>query len=177
MSMEWMDWEDAKLIEYRFYDNGEIADRILPHRSVEAVRKRRHKTNLEQLAHCKKCSTPIRKHTQQTLCTECKSTEEKSTTVKARHYEYIRSAKKRNIEWGLTLSEFAAMWNSNCSYCDDTIATIGIDRIDNTKGYVAGNVTPCCNVCNSMKSGLTHTDWVNQMRRILNHLEGSKNGD
>lgn len=33
-----------------------------------------------------------------------------------------------------------------------TEISIGLDRIDNSKGYEPGNVVSCCNVCNTIKN-------------------------
>jgi hypothetical protein len=38
----------------------------------------------------------------------------------------------------------------NCYYCNGKISKsgVGLDRIDNSKGYELGNVLPCCGDCN-----------------------------
>jgi hypothetical protein len=36
---------------------------------------------------------------------------------------------------------------------------IGVDRKDNTRPYTLDNITPCCALCNTIKSGiLTHAE-------------------
>ncbi len=88
-------------------------------------------------------------------------------TLQGRYSQYKRSAKKRGLPFELTEEQFASLWQKNCSYCGDPIETIGLDRINNTKGYVLDNVVPCCDTCNRMKLDLTQDNWLNHMRKIL----------
>ena len=64
------------------------------------------------------------------------------------------SARRRNIEVTISLEQFRAIrWGASCVYCSGPlpVAGSGIDRKDNTKGYVEGNCIPCCKVCNKIK--------------------------
>jgi hypothetical protein len=45
----------------------------------------------------------------------------------------------------------------------------GIDRIDSSKGYVPGNVVPCCTVCNIMKLDHSHAGFIAHIEHILAH--------
>ena len=73
-------------------------------------------------------------------------------TLKGRFASYRSQAKERNISFNLTLEEFETFWQKPCSYFSGhTIATIGLDRIDSSKGYVLANVVPCCERCNKAK--------------------------
>lgn len=63
-------------------------------------------------------------------------------------------ARYRNKEWGLTKDQYLAIVeNASCTYCNGSIAGYGhsLDRLDNAKGYVVGNVVPCCGPCNSIR--------------------------
>jgi hypothetical protein len=42
----------------------------------------------------------------------------------------------------------------------------GLDRVDSSKGYVPGNVVPCCGECNGMKSKLPLEDFFALIERI-----------
>lgn len=93
-------------------------------------------------------------------------------------YLYKRNAKKRNIDFCLTKNEFKEITAKNCFYCNTkpsneykghsesngSFIYNGIDRIDNTKGYVIDNCVPCCKFCNWMKKDLT-------VERFLSHIE------
>ena len=48
----------------------------------------------------------------------------------------------------------------------------GLDRIDNSKGYIVGNCAPCCFVCNRAKGTLTYEEfksWVNRLHDRFRH--------
>lgn len=77
---------------------------------------------------------------------------------------YKNSAKKRNLDFRLSLSEVKELIFCKCYYCDSDpsntqifnkrstgIPYSGIDRVDNSKGYFIGNVVPCCKECNFLK--------------------------
>ncbi len=57
----------------------------------------------------------------------------------------------REIQFEITFAQFVTLWGKPCAYCGAGINTIGLDRIDNTLGYIFSNVAPCCSVCNYMK--------------------------
>lgn len=81
-------------------------------------------------------------------------------------YSYKKSAKQRNIEWKLSSKDFFTLTSSPCVYCGSEPNLVhkpnksvngeyvysGVDRLDNTIGYVPGNVVSCCWVCNRAKN-------------------------
>lgn len=93
---------------------------------------------------------------------------------------YKEGAKNRNLDWALTDEEFFALTKSNCHYCDDPPLNIsksksqylpdfqysGIDRVDNTKGYMPGNVVASCRICNAMKEKLSQEEFLNHIAKI-----------
>jgi hypothetical protein len=69
-------------------------------------------------------------------------------------YLYKWHAKNRNLEWKLSMSVFSTMTSKNCFYCgqlDWVNKSVGIDRINNEKGYYIDNCVPCCYWCNYAK--------------------------
>jgi hypothetical protein len=94
--------------------------------------------------------------------------------IRLRHY--LRGAKDRNKEWALPFDEFVALIAKPCWYCGATPRqTIprfrdqphnGIDRIDNSRGYVSDNVVSCCGDCNSAKSDMSQVEFLALVRRI-----------
>jgi hypothetical protein len=92
-------------------------------------------------------------------------------TFNGRLMSYKRAAKKRNIEWMLTEDEFKSFWQLPCNYCSDPIDTIGIDRVENHKGYSIDNCTPCCSICNKMKMDLSKDDFINKITQILKNIK------
>lgn len=76
--------------------------------------------------------------------------------------DYKLGAKTRNIIFDLTFDEVYDIANKKCYYCNKSperiIATIGgiiqvngIDRVDNSLGYIKSNCVPCCSECNLKK--------------------------
>jgi len=84
-------------------------------------------------------------------------------------YQILRwSAKKRNIDFLITLEDFKLWYNNQeqkCYYCNRTLNEIQqdirendkynhrltIDRKDNAKGYSLDNITLACYRCNTIK--------------------------
>ncbi len=71
-------------------------------------------------------------------------------------YRYARSrymALKYNEAWDITLEEYEDLIRRPCDYCGWKLEGHGrgLDRMDNSKGYIPGNCTPACGLCNSMK--------------------------
>jgi hypothetical protein len=72
---------------------------------------------------------------------------------------YQKSANTRNIIFTITEPEFSALIKLPCYICglpsSDTNKN-GIDRFDNSKGYVEGNCRPCCGHCNLLKKNIPY---------------------
>lgn len=100
---------------------------------------------------------------------EQKRAREYQQTEKGKYSRYQSSAKVRNIYFDLSFEKFMEYWKAPCEYCGSEINTIGIDRIDNSQGYVEGNIKACCEICNTMKMTMDEDDWYEQMIKILNH--------
>jgi hypothetical protein len=91
--------------------------------------------------------------------------------------DYQRSAKKRKLEFALSRERFAELIQQPCYYNQieksnnyNGYRYNGLDRIDSTKGYIEGNVVPCCKYCNRAKSDMrpdSFTAWVFQIFRLL----------
>ena len=63
------------------------------------------------------------------------------------------SIEKRNKELCLTKEQYFELIQKHCSYCNyyNEEEINGIDRVDNSKGYILENCIPCCKHCNRMK--------------------------
>lgn len=96
---------------------------------------------------CNECSKEfVSKHTANT-CNICWSHKPNIRYSKAKIV-----AKDRKIIWSLSLEEYSLLITNPCYYCDGIFGTVltsvGLDRLDNTKGYEANNVVSCCGPCN-----------------------------
>lgn len=106
-----------------------------------------------------------------------------------RHYE--RSAMDRGLCFELTKSEARKFFDGDCYYCGakpevrytsknlaGEYAWNGIDRVDNSKGYVVENCVSCCKQCNFSKRDLTQGEFVDWVKRVYKHMvekEGDQN--
>ena len=104
---------------------------------------------------------------------------------------YIQRAKKRKINFSLTLKEFKRLTSENCIYCDSPPSLIsksgnakdsysyyyynGLDRIDSSKDYTIDNVEPCCTTCNIMKWTLSKKNFLNHIKSIYENQRRRKN--
>lgn len=92
---------------------------------------------------------------------------------------YKSQAKNIKRDFLITLEEFIKLVNENCHYCGETPLKLrhianklkekplnGIDRVDNSIGYLIDNCVPCCTTCNFMKKMLTKEDFLNQINKI-----------
>lgn len=107
------------------------------------------------------------------LCHDCAAPAEDSRTMCKKHLARARKRENRQVRrdykrgkgrflrsryqakrfgkpWSLLRDEYEALVASPCDYCEinHTSCGIGLDRLDNAKGYVRGNVVSCCYECN-----------------------------
>jgi len=75
-------------------------------------------------------------------------------TLKGQYAGLKNNAKKRGYEVALTFEEFAEVRSSLlCHYCGHELPATGggLDRKNNSRGYLKDNVVPCCDGCNRIK--------------------------
>jgi hypothetical protein len=111
-------------------------------------------------------------------------------------HDYEMGAKRRNLAWDLTREYARELFLKDCSYCGKKVMeepvtgytcgkfTVpffynGIDRIDNKQGYIMGNVTTCCMICNRAKNSMSvevFQAWIDRIKKvdIINHITVSK---
>lgn len=89
-----------------------------------------------------------------------------NNSPKGRWRAYKYAARTRGIRFGLSFMEFMAFWGRPCFYCAYPIVTIGLDRINNRKGYAPGNVRACCMYCNRSKADLTEARFFDHCLRV-----------
>lgn len=81
--------------------------------------------------------------------------------ITKRYIALASSAASRNIEFKISFSEFKRIYNSKrCYYTGVRLMhnhNFSFDRVDNSKGYISGNIVACDKAFNSLKSHLTIT--------------------
>lgn len=86
-----------------------------------------------------------------------------------KYKNYAKSANSRNIEFKLSEKEFKDITSQQCYLCgviSSDINTNGIDRFDNSKGYILENCKPCCGHCNILKKDLTYDKIIKTSKQI-----------
>jgi len=92
------------------------------------------------------------------------------TTTTPTYTSYKKSGNTRNIEFALSEHEFMALVKQSCYLCgiqSDTNHN-GIDRFDNSKGYVISNCRPCCGHCNLLKKDIDYNTILERAAKIAN---------
>ena len=84
---------------------------------------------------------------------------------------YSAGAKKRGLEFELTLESIEVLLGQPCHYCG-SVTSQGLDRVDNTVGYTLSNTVPCCKTCNLMKYKFTETEFLEKCHRISSRWSG-----
>lgn len=86
---------------------------------------------------------------------------------------YRRNAITRNIEWTLSNPVLESIISQSCFYCGKFGSLgfdfTGLDRIDNTKGYLQENVVPCCKRCNQGKNDMPVEEFYEWAKSIYLH--------
>ena len=80
--------------------------------------------------------------------------------------QYKKGSVVRGLEFSITFDQFMSFWGKDCSYCGDSIETVGIDRTDNKVGYTIENCASCCKTCNNMKKELEVSFFLKQCKKI-----------
>lgn len=89
--------------------------------------------------------------------------------VSIKYRDYQNSAKRKGIEFNLTLEEVTDITKNPCHYCLVN-EKIGIDRKDNTIGYIKSNSLPCCWICNRMKGNQLYKNFLEKCTLIAKNL-------
>lgn len=82
---------------------------------------------------------------------------------------YLNRATKKELEFVLTKEQFSKFTTEKCYYCDKNASKShknGVDRKDNTNGYIMSNCVSCCSQCNYMKGSLTVDEFIETCKRV-----------
>ena len=110
-------------------------------------------------------------------------------SIKNKIYDnYKRAALKRDYSFELTKEEFNLIISQKCHYCKTEPNMVykygrsksgnelydiyneykynGVDRVNNSLGYVKNNCVACCKICNNSKSTLSISEWQEWIIRV-----------
>ena len=91
-------------------------------------------------------------------------------------YSAKHGRKRRSIELRLTFEEYVELIKQPCFYCGDDLPTdgSGLDRKDNTKGYVKENLVPCCEQCNKAKSSFFTVEEMQLLGVVIREIKAAR---
>lgn len=141
---------------------------------------------------------PIREN-RRTLCKSCYTERQKTRNkalpdskklVKCLRWRWLGArdrSKRHTVDFSLSLEELENLWQEQNGTCalsgikmtyelqnGRTPTNVSIDRIDQSKGYTAGNIQLVCMACNQIKSDLSEEEMYHFCKKIVEHYE-SKN--
>jgi len=89
----------------------------------------------------------------------------------AQYTQYKNRAVKKSLDFVLSKDEFDVISSNSCYLCNKGCSSThhnGLDRIDNSKGYIEDNVKSCCGGCNYMKRDYSVEDIFDKFIAIYN---------
>jgi hypothetical protein len=96
----------------------------------------------------------------------------KKIAQKCRKKTRIYKARANKKQLDFQPGAISRLFNLPCFYCggvskwEDQEPVCGVDRVDNSLGYVETNVVPCCIKCNFMKGSLQVKEFIEQCEKI-----------
>lgn len=79
---------------------------------------------------------------------------------------------KRGKSWELSHIEAFKLIKTQCAYCGFIpqwpATRVGIDRINNSNGYILSNCAPCCFTCNSAKGVMSTEQFMQWIKQVYN---------
>jgi hypothetical protein len=86
-------------------------------------------------------------------------------------FDYVRKgSSERGKAFTITKAEWQTEIAKPCHYCgmeNDSSCGVGLDRLDNTLGYVSGNVVSCCIDCNIARGNRFTPDEMRSIGRTI----------
>ena len=76
-----------------------------------------------------------------------------------RYRKYDASRKGREFKITQEQYEMIVKDSTGCYLCGNNKVQLGLDRVDNSRGYTIDNIAPCCSPCNTSKGALTLQEW------------------
>ncbi len=104
----------------------------------------------------------------------------KYTPLEAAFRRYQLEARRRGKVFELTFEQFELLVLDRCFYCGSPPSIQmrrtkqernSIDRKDNSKGYILGNVVTSCWNCNNMKGTFSSEEFIEAARTIADYQE------
>jgi hypothetical protein len=98
-----------------------------------------------------------------------KNNEDKKNNKQLQYNIYSKNAELKNLKFELQYNEFLEIIEQPCYYCNiiQDKGFNGIDRKDQTIGYINNNCVSSCKMCNYIKGSLSDKVFINRVEHIL----------
>ena len=95
--------------------------------------------------------------------------ENKKNSKNLQYNVYSRNATLKNLDFTIKYDDYLNIVEHNCYYCGtlQEKGFNGIDRKDQTKGYILQNCVSCCKLCNYMKGSTSDDVFIKRAEHIL----------
>lgn len=105
--------------------------------------------------------------------------ENRLKNIKVQYYNYKYKSNKYRLKFELSLEQFDTIVKMPCYYCGiiQDKGFNGIDRMDQTQGYVYENCASCCKVCNFLKGSVDNISFLQRVEHILTKNSMITNGN
>ncbi len=116
-------------------------------------------------------------HTKSCGCLQKEQVSNSDSSKNKLYSSYRKTAHNKGLEFTLTEEKFFSLVKDSCFYCGIEPSSImksrtnefiynGIDRVDNSQGYLDDNVVTCCSTCNYAKRNLSVEQFLHWVSRI-----------
>jgi len=98
-----------------------------------------------------------------------KANEDKKNDKENNYKIYKRNADIKNLTFTISYGDYVNIVEQNCYYCGivQERGFNGIDRKDQTKGYILENCVSCCKMCNYLKGSTSDDVFIKRVEHIL----------
>lgn len=86
----------------------------------------------------------------------------------------VDAAKYKKLEWNISFEDYNKLIAQPCYYCEypTEIETIGgLDRLDNSKGYLLENVVSCCLLCNNARRDFFTPEEMKRLGKVFKEFK------
>lgn len=127
-----------------------------------------------KLGLCTACSSPIEVGSTNRKCRACVESYLVQRRTPGRRYAANRwEAKKRGKSWTLSKEDYCRLAVAPCNYCglpSKVAYGVGLDRLDNSKGYEIENVVSCCDICNSVRNNIFSPSEMKELGVVVGRI-------
>jgi hypothetical protein len=96
-------------------------------------------------------------------------------TFRYRYVNFKGAYNKRGTKrfFSMSFKIYEKLLEKGCSYCGRSLkheTGIGLDRLNNNKGYTKSNVVPCCGICNQAKSDVFTYKEMKKIGKVIKNI-------